>query len=339
MRYTARMQRRDFISNAPAGPLVSLLATEPESSEAYHLVRVSRNAMASRFEIAIPFATPNATEAACDALDLIDELEEQLTVYRETSEVTRINAAAWQEPVVVEHRLFDLLAFALGLWNDTAGAFDICTGALTKVWGFHRREGRVPTAVDRAAAMAKAGSRHLAMDPAKRTVEFRVPGLEINLGAIGKGYALDRAAERLRTQWRVGSALLSVGGSSVYALGTPPGDPRGWPIVVRHPWDQERILGMVRLRDRGFGTSAATVQHFDYNGEKLGHLLDPRTGWPAVGTASASAAAPTAMEADAVSTAFYVMGASASENFARSRPHLGGLVLADDDIPRTLGSI
>lgn len=334
------MQRRDFFSSGPAAPLVSLLDPEPDSPGAYHLVRIGRNAMASRFEIALPFGTPNATEAAFDALDLVDELEDQLTVYRDASEVSRLNASAACEPIPVEPRLFELLSFSVNLWNDTAGAFDIGAGALTKAWGFHRREGRVPTAAERTAAMAKCGSRHLALDAANRTVEYRVPGLEINLGAIGKGYALDRAAERLRTQWGIASALLNVGGSSVYAMGHPPGDPAGWPVAVRHPWNVERVLGTVRLRDRGFGTSAATVQHFVYNGRTMGHLLDPRTGWPAGGTASASAAAPTAMEADAISTAFYVMGADAAELFARSRLRLGGLVLANgDDEPRLFGSI
>ncbi|MBX3397710.1 MAG: FAD:protein FMN transferase [Gemmataceae bacterium] len=301
-------------------------------------MRVTRRAMASTFEIALPYGTPNALPAAEGALDLIDELESQLTVYRDTSEATAVNAAAADGPVRIESRFFNLLQYSAGLTNDTAGAFDVCTGALTRAWGFYRREGRVPSAPERAEAMARCGTRHLMLDPERETVKFRVRGLEINLGAIGKGYALDRAVEYLVKHWGIHSALLSVGGSSVYALGHPPGDPMGWPISVRHPWDPERSLGTVRLIDRGFGTSAATVQHFVYNGRKLGHLLDPRTGWPSEGVASASAAAPTATEADAMSTAFYVLGADAAEEFGRSRPHLGGLILTDgEDAPRLFG--
>ena len=334
------MQRRDFFSAGPAGSVASLLPNAEAIAAEYHLLRVTRRAMATTFEIALPYGTPNAIDAARDALDLIDELEDQLTVYRDSSEVVRLNATAAFEAIRVERRLFDLLQFASILTKETAGAFDICTGSLTKAWGFYRREGRVPTAMERADAMAKSGSRHLLLDADKRAVKFRVAGLEISLGAIGKGYALDRAAERLRSKWSIESALLNVGGSSVYALGHPPGDPRGWPVAVRHPWDPTRTLGTVRLIDRGFGTSAATVQHFVYNDRTLGHLLDPRTGWPAEGTASASAAAPTATEADAMSTAFFVLGADATEAFARSRHHLGGLILPDGDkAPRMFGSL
>ncbi len=334
------MQRRDFFSAGPAGPVASLLPNADAIAVEYHLLRVTRRAMATTFEIALPYGTPNALEAARDALDLIDELEDQLTVYRDTSEVSQLNETAAERPVAVERRLFDLLQFAAVLTNETAGAFDICTGALTKAWGFYRREGRVPSAGERADAMAKCGSRHMILDAVERSAKFRVAGLEINLGAIGKGYALDRTAELLRDKWQIESALLNVGGSSVYALGHPPGDPRGWPVAVRHPWEPTRTLGTVRLIDRGFGTSAATVQHFVYNDRTLGHLLDPRTGWPAEGAASATAAAPTATEADAMSTAFFVLGADAAEAFARSRPHLGGLILADGEVsPRTFGTL
>jgi thiamine biosynthesis lipoprotein len=332
------MFRRDFLSAGSAGSLATVLAETDAPVPAYHLLRVSRRAMASTFEIAIPYGTPNALAAAEDALDHIDELEDQLTVYHDSSEISEINATAFDGPVRVERRLFELLQFAVHLSNDTAGAFDICTGALTKAWGFYRRVGRLPSARERAAAHARSGSRHLMLEAEPPTAKFRVPGLEINLGAIGKGYALDRAAERLADRWHIPAALLSVGGSSVYALGHPPGDPSGWPIAVRHPWEPGRTLCVVRLRDRGFGTSAATVHHFVYNNRTLGHLLDPRTGWPAEGTASASAAAPTAMEADAMSTAFFVLGADAAASFARSRPHLGGVILPEaDDEPRTFG--
>src|SRR5207248_7931031 len=155
-----------------------------------------------------------------------------------------------------------------------------------------------------------------------RSVKYRVRGLELNFGAVGKGYALDRAGELLRSKWGVTSALLHGGGSSILAIGHPPGGPRGWPVNLTHPWEEGRSLGTVYLRDRGLGTSAATFQHFEYNGRKLGHLLDPRTGWPARGTAAASVTAPTAAEADALSTAAFVLGAAGAERLTRLNPAL-----------------
>jgi thiamine biosynthesis lipoprotein len=289
--------------------------------------------MATTFEVAVPQGShPNPMAAAEDALDLIDQLEDQLTVFREHSEVSRLNAAASLEPVGVEAGLFDLLERCSVWTRETENTFDIATGALTKAWGFFRREGRVPSPKEQAEAMSRTGMRHVILN--RGTVKFRVPGVELNLGAVGKGYALDRAAELLRTKWNVHSALLHGGSSSVYGIGTPPGDDRGWPIRLRHPFDQESDLGIVRLADRGLGTSAATFQYFEYNGRKLGHVIDPRTGWPAEVAASASVLAPTAAEADAMSTAAFILGSPGTENLVRLRPWLAAVVLAMGSLHR-----
>ncbi|MCI0703956.1 MAG: FAD:protein FMN transferase, partial [Planctomycetia bacterium] len=270
--------------------LLFSLADEPEAPPGeYALVRVSRRAMATRFEIAIPAGThPDAVLAAEDALNLIDELEDQMTVFRDHSEVSRLNELAADGFVEVEERLFDLFARCAVWTKETGGAFDIVAGALTKAWGFFKRDGRVPTPRERADAMGRTGFRHVVLDAEKHAVKYRVRGLEINLGAVGKGYALDRAAELLRSKWGVKSALLHAGGSSAFAIGCPPVDVRGWPIRLKHPTESDSSLGVVYLRDAGLGTSAATFQFFEYKGQKLGHLLDPRTGWPASGTAGAS---------------------------------------------------
>jgi thiamine biosynthesis lipoprotein len=330
------MHRRRFLQpERYAGAVAPLLVptTEPTvtSADDYALLRVSRRAMATTFEVAIPYGTPDALDAATDALDLIDELEDQLTVYRDHSEVSRLNATAAAGPVVVEEKLFDLFSFCARLTAETAGAFDCAAGALTKAWGFYRREGRVPTPAERAEAMARTGMRHVILDPAARTVKFRKAGLEFNLGGVGKGYALDRAAELLRRKWGISSALLHGGSSSVVAVGHPPGDRTGWPVAIRHPSNEARTLGVVRLRDQALGTSAATFQFFVYNGHKLGHLIDPRTGWPAAGTASASVVAPTGAEADAISTAFFVLGAGPAAAYCQPRPHLGAVILPEGD--------
>jgi thiamine biosynthesis lipoprotein len=324
------MNRRGFLrsSDAPArGGVVS--DTRPDPAGDLTLVRVSRRAMATTFEVAIPYGTPDAVPAAEAALDLIDDIEGQITVYRDTSEVAAINARAADGPVPVERRLFDLLADCATRTRDTAGAFDIATGSLIKAWGFYRREGRIPSPAELSRAMANSGMRHVVLDANASTVKFRRQGLELNFGAVGKGYALDRAAELLRTEWGVRSALLSGGGSSMFALGNPPGRPRGWAVAVNHPHDGEKTLGTVWLIDQGFGTSAATFQFFEYNGRRYGHLLDPRTGRPAEGTASASAVATTATEADALSTAFFVTGSAAAVEYCKPRPGVGAVVLTD----------
>jgi thiamine biosynthesis lipoprotein len=309
-----------------------LFADEPAAPNEFALVRVSRRAMATTFEIAIPAGSlSDPIAAAEDALDLIDSLEDQMTVYRDESEVARLNETAHGGFVSVEPRLFELFERCAAWALATGGAFDIATGALTKAWGFYRREGRVPSEPELVRAMRASGIRHVVLDPERRAVMFRAPGLELNLGAVGKGYALDRAAELLQTKWRVRSALLHAGGSSARAIGAPPGDSRGWPVKLLHPTDATAHSGTIFLRDAGLGTSAATFQFFEYKGTKYGHLLDPRTGRPAFGTLSATAVAPTAAEADALSTAAFVLGAERTEALARLRPHAGFVVLPESD--------
>jgi FAD:protein FMN transferase len=304
-------------------PVLGEVAENPSSE--LSLLRCSRSAMATLFEVFLPFGSPNAALAAEHALDLIDELEDQLTVFRPHSEVCRLNENAAFKDVPVETRLFDLLAFAAHLTRETDGAFDIATGALIKAWGFYQRSGRVPSVAERAEAMSRTGMRHVILDSNCRSVRYRRTGLEINLGGIGKGYALDRAAELLRGEFDIGSGLLHGGASSVLAIGSPPGQPNGWRIALKHPWDPTRTIGSVHLRDRALGTSAATHQFFEYNGQKLGHLLDPRRGWPATGLQQVSAIASTAAEADALSTAFFVMGLEAARGYCQTHPAVGAV--------------
>lgn len=322
------MRRRSFLRPlAPFTPPASFAADAPSVPGDLSLVRVSRPAMATTFEVALPFGTPDAVAAAEDALDAIDAVEELLTVYRESSEVSRLNAVAAEALTPVSAELFDLLVRCADLTRDTAGGFDVAAGALVTCWGFHKREGRIPPPAELAAARENSGTRHVMLDGRTRSVKYRRAGLALNFGGVGKGYALDVAAERLRRTWGIQSALLHGGGSSVYAIGAPPGQPRGWPVAVKHPSGRGR-LGTVHLRDQGLGTSAATYQYFVYNNRKYGHVLDPRTGAPAGGTESVSVLAPTAAVADALSTALFVRGLQAARDLLGPRPELSALILS-----------
>jgi thiamine biosynthesis lipoprotein len=295
--------------------------------------------MATTFEVCVPFGTPSAQPAAEAALDLIDDLEARLTAYREDSEVSRLNHLAASASVPVTAELFNLLELAARLSVETEGAFDVTAGALIKVWGFYKGPRRVPAPSELAESMSRVGMRHVELNPERRTVQYQRPGLEINLGSIGKGYALDRVAAALRAGWDLRSALLHGGHSSVYAMGTEPGDARGWAVGLRHPWLPERRLAVLHLRDRALGTSAATFQHLEHQGRKLGHILDPRTGWPAEGMASASVLAPTGAEADALATAFYILGVDKARAYCETHPGIGAVLLPEGEsaVPVVLG--
>jgi FAD:protein FMN transferase len=321
------MQRRSFFRTA--SPSVVWVDETPRTLGDAALIRFSRQAMATTFEVALPYGTPHAHAAAEEALDLIDSLEDQLTIYRDCSEVSQLNARATTEAVEVEAGLFSLLSHCAEITRDTSGGFDVATGSLIHAWGFSKRNGRVPTPVELKHARENSGMKHVALDGKTRSVKYLRRALSINLGSIGKGYALDRAAECLQSHG-IRSALLHGGGSSIHAVGSPPDSPQGWPVAIQHPSNRKRKLATAMLKDQGMGTSAATFQFFVYNNRKYGHVIDPRTGSPAQGTRSASVIAPSAALADTLSTAFFVQGVDAARTFLTSRPELAAIILPDD---------
>ncbi len=313
------------------------VSLEEDPLEECAYLNFTRRAMATNFGISIPFATPNASEAAMAALDEIDRLEEQLTVYQEESEVSQLNRQAFHQPVTVESDLFQLIASADRIYQETEGAFDISTGALTKAWGFYRRCGRVPSDAEQREVIRRVGMQHIVLDNDQESVGYLREGLEINFGSIGKGYALDRATKTIH-DFQIRSALLHGGKSSVFGIGSQPGSDAGWPINITHPWDKDRPIAQVRLRNRGLATSAATFQHLEHNGRKLGHILDPRTGWPAEGMASVSVVAPTSAEADALATAFFILGVEKTKEYCLEHPQVGAILLAEDEkVPVVFG--
>lgn len=286
-----------------------------------HAVVVGRDAMACRFEVVF-----NAGEVRHDtslgfaALDLVDEIEARITVYRDTSELARLNAHAdrgWQ-PVSAE--LLGLLLEARALFERTGGAFDPAAGRLVRAWGFLRREGRTPDTVSLDAARAASGMDGVEIDAEGSRVRFTKPGLELNPGAIGKGWALDRVVESLHGAG-VTSVLVHGGSSSVRASGVQgpalPGR-RGWRVGIRHPLRAGTRLATVSLVDGALGTSGSGTQFFVDRGRRLGHILDPRSGIPAEGVLSATVIAPNAASADALSTALYVLGPAGLSTVAPS---------------------
>ncbi|HUY89188.1 MAG TPA: FAD:protein FMN transferase [Pirellulales bacterium] len=300
----------------------------PPPAEAY-LLQFGRQAMACQFEVFLNAGQyREANEAVVEALDLVDRLEAQLTVYRDTSEIMAINRQAAEGPVTVEPRLFRLLELAVELHRQTQGAFDITSGPLTKVWGFFRRQGALPEEADLAAALARVGSQFLELDATASSVRFLRPGVELNLGAIGKGYALDRAAESMLDAG-IGDFLWHGGQSSILARGsqaTQAADEPGWQVGVRHPMRPEKQVIEIRLCDRALGASGAGTQFFRHRGRRYGHIIDPRSGWPAEGVISTTVLAPTAAEADALATAFYILGPERAVAWCEGRPEIGMLM-------------
>jgi thiamine biosynthesis lipoprotein len=292
--------------------------------------------MATRFEITLPPAAEKAVATATAALDEIDRIEAQLTAYRETSELSFVNRHAADQPVKVEPRFFSLLRLCEDIARDTGGAFDITSGPLTKCWGFYQREGRLPAPDEIAAARSNVGSESLFLDQQTRTIQFAKRGLEINLGSIGKGYALDRVAALMRKN--INSALLNAGASSMLAVGR--GDhSHGWLIGLRDPRSKTGRAGLLRLKDAALSTSGSGEQFFEFRGKRYGHIIDPRTGWPASQVASVSVIADSAAESDALATGFFVGGRELAEDYCARSPRVMAIMFEPEStIPLVIGT-
>jgi thiamine biosynthesis lipoprotein len=291
-----------------------------------YLMHVSRRAMACQFEVFFNQGQyAQAAEVALEALDLVEALESQLTVYRDDSELMRLNRTAAEGPVEVEPRLFQLLQLAEQIHRDTQGAFDITSGPLSKTWGFYRRQGAIPDDAALEEALTRVGFEHLELDAETLSVRLARAGLELNLGGIGKGYALDRCAEFMGASG-VDDFLWHGGQSSVLARGNHDPDQEalsGWVVGVRHPLRPQQRLLEIRLRNQALGTSGTAVQFFRHGGKRYGHILDPRTGRPAESVHCSTVVTADAARADALATAFYVLGPDGAEAYCHDHEDVG----------------
>jgi thiamine biosynthesis lipoprotein len=309
--------------------LLSLPRSQPAATTEGYWLHLRREAMACRFEVTLPSELQDWLDAAKDALDAVDRLEDQLSIFRDTSDLSRINRTAAGEPVAVDERLMALLVQCRELHRITGGTFDITSTPLSRVWGFLKREGRVPGDAELSEARALVGmDRVVALDEGAGTIRLAAPGVSLNLGSIGKGYALDRVSEEM-ARAGVATALLTAGASSILAFGGGP-DGQGYLVGLRDPNDHERRLGTVRLTNAALGVSGVGEQSFASDGRRFGHILDPRTGWPVEGRAYAAVVAPTAALADALATAFFVGGRAVAEQYVKSHPEVSALVMDMD---------
>jgi thiamine biosynthesis lipoprotein len=263
------------------------------------------------------------------AYERVGRLDAQLSSFVPTSDICLINQTAAERAVAVEPELFALLRTAQRLWRETDGAFDVTVGPLIRAWGFFRREGRMPEPAELADARARTGMQHVELDEANRTVRFDRPGMEINLGAIGKGYVVERAVRALR-DWGIEAALVHSGQSSIAGLGRPAGEEAGWLVGVADPRDPEKALGLLYLADSSLSTSGGTEQFFKLNGRTYSHIIDPRTGEPAQGMLATAVVGPGAAESDALATAFFVMGVDKARVYCQGNKDFAAVLLSGE---------
>ena len=313
-------------------------------------VTLARNAMNTRFELVLHGDNASSLRATAEeALTEVERIESRLSLFRPSSEIARVNALAAREPVRVSPEVFALLVHAQRLSAETSDAFDITMAPLLRCWGMlGKSDGHIPNAGELAAARAICGMNLVALDRANFTVRFTRDGVMLDLGAIGKGYAVEKAAEILRDAG-VMSALIHGGTSTVFGLGSPP-DSDSWKIAIEQPRNEQPLtrpighplpigwgegrgegaastrLATIPLRDESLSVSAVSGKCFVANGRTFGHVIDPRTGEPVSNALLSAVVLPSATETDALSTALLVTGPDAHDTITMLRPDMRTLV-------------
>lgn len=301
------------------------------ANEERRRLRFTRPAMAAPFEIILDADRPDAElkDIADWAFEIVRRLEEQLSAYIATSDVVWINNTAAERPARIEPRLFDLLKTCRRLHDETDGAFDVTVGPLVKTWGFFRRQGQMPDPATLEEARAKVGMEFVSLNDEDHSVSFEKPGVEINLGAVGKGYVVDRVVEAMRS-WGVKCALVHSAKSSIAVIGKPPVGELAWRLGVTDPRDIEKALGSLVLVDSTMSVSGNWEQFFKHEGKTYSHILDPRTGQPAQGILSTTVTGPSAAVTDGLATAFFVMGVEKTREFCEKHKDIGAVILAGE---------
>lgn len=286
---------------------VSMEVPAVRGGEEDSLYHARRSAMGTRFDLYLyASGSERFNELFEAAYGEVKRVEKNLSTYDPTSELSRINVQAAEAPVRTDPEVFGLLQEAVQFSHRTDGAFDPTVGPLVEAWGFFREQGHLPSDKQLARARAQTGWTKLSLDSTRRTVHFEGDSLKVDLGGVGKGYALDRVAALLRRQG-VEAALVGLGTSTFYALGAPP-DADGWLIRVPSPVADSATVAQIRLRNEALSTSGSSEQQFTLDGRTYSHLLDPRTGRPVQGRLQTTVVAPRATDSDVLSTALFVLG-------------------------------
>jgi thiamine biosynthesis lipoprotein len=292
------------VFGATALAVLIALALAPAAAEAKWLSRQVDGIMGTRIYVELWVDDDAKGEAAIDAvMDEMRHIDESMSTYKPTSEVSKVNAQAAQQAVPISAELFNLLGTALDYSRITEGAFDITYASVGYMYDF--RERKRPTEEQIKEALPAINYKHVILDAAAQTVRFSQPGVRIDLGGIAKGYSVDRGIEILRGLGYT-HALVNAGGDS-RVIGDRFGRP--WIVGIRHPDHPDQVITRIPLVDAAFSTSGDYERYFDENGVRYHHIIDPHTGHSASKVRSATVIAPTATRTDGLSKTAFVLGA------------------------------
>jgi thiamine biosynthesis lipoprotein len=308
-----------------AGLAILALSAAVASPKAEEEVFVrSRHLMGTTVEIKARARDGARAQAAInEAYDEIARIEALMSHWRGDSDLARVNAGAGRAPVQVAPELLEVVGRAIGVSRVTGGAFDITVEVVSRLWRIEHDDPRIPTQEEIDTALAQVGYRHIHINKEAGTIYLDQPGVQIGLGGIAKGYAVDRAMEKLRARG-IHSAMITAGGDMAL-LGMDGGAP--WRIGIKDPRRPWRIVGWFQGSDTTVHTSG-DYEHFAMlKGRRYHHILDPRRGYPASNSQAVTLVTPDGTLGDALCTGVFVLGPREGLRLVESLPEVEALVI------------
>ncbi|WP_231562587.1 FAD:protein FMN transferase [Muricauda sp. MAR_2010_75] len=269
-------------------------------------VKKTLKLMGTRFEITV--VAPNEEIGYLDideAVSEIERIEKMISSWDEASETSKINKNAGIQPVKVSPELFSLIERAIKISEITDGAFDITYASMDNIWKFDGSMDRTPSEKEIQKSIAKIGYKKIILNPDEQTVFLSEPGMRIGFGAIGKGYAADKAKELLTSKQVKGGIINASGDLTTW--GTKVTGEK-WLVGIANPLSKDKVFSWLPVVESSVATSGNYEKYITLNGKKYSHIIDPRTGYPTTGINSVSVFAKHAELCDALATAVFIMG-------------------------------
>ena len=283
--------------------------------------------MGSRFDITVVAKDPVEGDVYIDmAISEITRIEKLISSWDENSQTSEINRNSGIKPVKVDPELFDLIQRGIGISKLTDGAFDISYASMDKIWKFDGSMTVMPSEDSIKASVAKVGYHNIILDKENHTVFLKLEGMKIGFGAIGKGYAADRAKELLKSKGVVAGIINASGDMNTW--GKQP-DGKEWKVAITNPMDKNKVFALLPITNGAVVTSGNYEKYVTFNDVRYTHIIDPRSGYPATGIISVTVFAPKAELADALATSVFVMGIEVGLNRIEQLPQVECIIIDD----------
>lgn len=312
--------------------LIGLCFLECTSQSKPTLERESKvlKLMGSRFElVAVGEDSPQAWNAINTGIKEIQRIESLISSWDPKSETSKVNAQAGIAPVQVDQELFDLVERCLKIAQLTAGAFDISFASMDRIWKFDGSMNEMPEPSKIEQARSRINWKNIVLDRQKKTIFLKEKGMKIGFGAIGKGYAANRAKSLMQAVSGIKGGVVNASGD-LLAWGES-GQEKPWEVQIANPKDKSKSLGAIQVANQSIVTSGDYEKFVRFDGKRYAHIIDPRTGYPTTGIKSVTIVCPDAELGDALATAVFVLGKEKGLALINRLKNVECLIVTDND--------